>query len=370
MATFQARIEDYVGVLTSPDTAFMTDSLTEGARIVIDHLASKNSDKLELYATDKVSAGGIGGGAVITGGRAISAHKSNYPARRVPVEMSAQLSDADSIHYALPTDPAWYIDKTKAYVLPTSGTVRWVAYPAVAYSLSALSDFPPEGYSAVVQYAAIQYEIRLLSDLTTSTLGGITASFPSSVGGILAAPSFTYTDARVDLIGISEITFADTLTFISPVFGGSYSNIDVALSNQDTELAQGYAQKLQTQLQQYSQDLQNAVAQFQEDLQVYQTNFQRVVENARIASQRLSQQAQLTTDINLQNEINSLNEQVQEYQATLGRYNVLTSDYTAQVQKEIGRIQSLISQYQVMSQNYIIILENLRKEFQTSLESL
>jgi hypothetical protein len=365
--SFQTRIEDHVGTLASADTAFMTDVLTDGARVVIDYLVNKGSDKIEIYATDKTDAGS---GIDITSGRPFSAHKSNYPARRIPVEMKAKATDADSLHYAISTDPVWYLDKTKAYVLPGGGTVRWIDYPTVLYSDSTVSNYPPEGYDTIVLYASQRYLIRILSDLTTTTIGGITAfTTPTSIVPP-ASPNFTYTDAIIATVGISQINFTDSLSFTPPVFGGSYTTMDTALGNQDVELAQGYNQKIQSQLGQYSQDLQKSVADFQKDLQEYQLGLQKAIENARLESQRLTQQAQLTTDGNLQNEINTLNEQVQEYQALLGKYQTEVSDYGVKIQKESARIQSLIAEYQLMTQNYLQILENLRKEFQLSLESL
>jgi len=365
--SFQTRIEDHVGTLASADTTFMTDVLTDGARVVIDYLVNKGSDKIEIYATDKADAGS---GVDITSGKPFSAHKSNYPARRIPVEMKAKAADADSLHYALSTDPVWYIDKTKAYVLPGGGKVRWIDYPTVLYSDSTVTNYPPEGYDPMVLYASQRYLIRILSDLTTTTIGGITTfTTPTSIVPP-ASPNFTYTDAIIATVGISQINFTDSLSFTPPVFGGSYTTMDTALGNQDVELAQGYNQKIQSQLGQYSQDLQKAVADFQKDLQDYQLGLQKAIENARLESQRLTQQAQITTDTNLQNEIYTLNEQVQEYQALLGKYQAEVGNYGAQIQKESVRIQSLIAQYQLMSQNYLQILENIRKEFQLSLESL
>ena len=366
MATFQARIEDHVGTLASADTAFMTDILTDGARVVVDYLANKGSDKLEIYATDKTDAGS---GIDITSGRPMSAHKSYYSANRIPVEMKAKAADEDSRHYAIATDPIWYIEKTKAYVLPGGGTIRWVDYPTVAFGDSTVSNYPPEGYDTMVLYAAMRYGIRILSDLTTTTIGGITA-YTSPVITPPSAPSFTWTDAVAATVGLSLVSFTDSLSFTPPVFGGSYASIDTALGNQDIELGMAYNQKVQNQLNQYSQDLQNAAATFQEDLQTYQLGLQQAIEDARMGSQRLSQQAQLTNDINMQNEIYTLKEQVDEYSASLGKYQGDVGYYSSQIQGESIRIQSLIQEYQLMSQNYLQILESLRKEFQLSMESL
>lgn len=366
--SFQTRIEDYVGTLASADTTFMTDTLTAGARVVADYIVRKSSDKVDLYATDKTDTDGSTG-IDVTGGVVISAHKSYYPARRIPVEMKAKALDGDSLHYAISTDPVWFIEKSKGYVLPGGGVLRHFVYPAVTYSDSTISNYPPSAIPAVVLYAAAQYSIRILSDLTTTTIGGISFTSPSLVVPP-SSPSFTWTDAVAATVGMTQIGFTDELVFNPPVFTGSYTSMDTALTNQDIELGLGYNQKIQSQLNEYSQNIQKAVADFQKDLQTYQLGLQKAIENARLESQRLTQQAQITTDINLQNEINTLNEQIQEYQAQLAKYQGDISSYGTQIQKEASRIQSILGQYQLQSQNYLQILENLRKEFQLSLESL
>lgn len=364
--SFLTQVEDLIG--TCSDTTAVTDFLTAGARITADYLTNKGSDKCELYATDKADADGITG-IDVTGGVVISAHKSYRKARRIPAEMKAMALDSDSIHYALATDPVWYLLKEKGYVLPGGGTLRHFLYPTVVNSESAIDNFPPQTYPTVVRYAAMQYLLRKISDLTITTMGAISISIPIAITAP-SAPEFSYVAALADTVGTATISFADSLEFTPPVFGGSYTTMDTALTNQDVELASGYNQKIQSQLEQYSQDLQNAVARFQEDLQEYQLGLQKAIENARLDSTRYAQQAQLTTDINLQNQINVYRSQVDEYSAILGKYQGEVSNYAARVQAEISRVQALIAQYSLMLQGHLQILENLRKEFQLSLESL
>lgn len=176
MATFQNKVED-ISVAIS-DTTALSSWLTQGARIVVDILADKRSDKLGLYATAKTDSGsGIG----ITGGRVISAHKSGYPARRIAAEDYGRATNTGSIHYATATDPAWYILETMGYVKPSGGTLRWVAYPSVAYSDSAVSNFPPEAYDAFVYYAGVQSLMRAIADSITNMATHLTNGDPELV---------------------------------------------------------------------------------------------------------------------------------------------------------------------------------------------
>ena len=363
MATFKVRIEDLIGAVG--DDNALSDWLTEGARHVADSI--KRTERLILYATDKTDSGS---GIAITGGRPLSAHKSGYEARLILIGQRAKALDGDSRHYALASDPQWYMDVSKGYVIPGGGTIKWFGYPTVAYGDSTITNYPSEALGTIVLYAAVQGGIRILSDLTTTTLGGITFASGAIDQAAPSVPSFTWTDAQAATVGLSSIPFIDNLSFTPPVFAGSYTSIDTALGNQDIELAAGYNQKVQNQLNQYSQDLQNSVAQFQKDLQEYQLGLQKATQQAQLDSQRLTQQAQLTNDINMQNEIYTLKEQVDEYTAKLGKYQADVSYYGTQVQVETSRVQFLIAKYTSMAQNYLQILENLRKEFQTSLESL
>jgi len=298
MATFQTRIEDYIGSVG--DTAAESDWLTEGARIIADRL---QPDRLMLYATDKDDTDGSTG-ISLAGGRPLSAHKSNYPATRITVNEKAMAADSDSNHYASTKDPVWYVDAQKGYVLPSGGTIKWFVYPTVAYSGSTISNYPSEAYGALVLYAAIQGQVRIISDLIKTTMAGVSFSLSGTLPTIASA-TFSYT---------------------KPTFGGSYTNIETALTNIDLERAQAEGLELQLQLDEHAKDIQN--------------------------------------------ELNEYNKDVQQSQANLGEYDATTKSYIAEVNKEVGRIQAVITQYSQMFAGYFQLLKELREEYNRALETL
>ena len=252
MATFQVRIEDYTGSIS--DTAFLTDVLTEGARIIADRLSP---DRLELLATDKADSGS---GIAVTGGRPLSAHKSGYPATRIPLIMKSLAGDSDSNFYASTKDPSWYVEKTKAYVLPGGGTINFFSYPTVLFSASTISDYPTEALGALVLYGAVQGEMRIISDLVKTTMAAISFSLPTAPTTV-SAPAFTFT---------------------SPSFGGLYTKMEAALTNKDPELAAAEGGELNLQLQEYSTDIQDQLGVYKELVDEYQGTLGKF--NADLAS--------------------------------------------------------------------------------------
>jgi len=370
MATFGARVQDYVGTFSNTD--LLDDTLTAGARIVIDLLAVKEEalnpihSRLELYATDKTDAGT---GIDITGGRAINAHKSSYGARKVSQRLIAQVAAAASIHFAVATDPVWYLLKNEAFVLPGGGVVRWVAYPTVADSDSAVSNFPPEGYPVFVLYSAVQCQMSIISTLVVTTIGGISYTAPTNVTPP-GAPSFTWTDATGTTIDLATVSISNTLTFSPPVFGGSYANAETALGDEDIELAGGHLSKINQQLQEYNTDLQRQLSEFNKEAKQYDNELQEAITQAGIDAQRASAQAGLTQNLKLQNEINDYRQDVEEYQADLGKYQADIQDYAAQVGEEVQRIGTIVGQYSLMSQSHLALLKELRQEYQQILGTI
>jgi len=366
MSTFLVRVQDYIGDTgATADTTAVTDWLTEGARIVGDKF---NPDRLAIYATDKTDSGS---GIAITAGRPLSAHKSGYQARLVSKGMSGAIADTGSIHYAVAKDPAWYIDLTKGYVLPGGGTIKWFAYPAVAHGDSSISNYPPQGYPAVALYAAMQGQIRNINDLMKTTLGGL--SF-TAVTAITAptAPSFTWTDAVAGTYTATTLgTTATVPTYTKPTQTYDMTQFETFLeTNEDAELADRQLGRLNHEIQEFQLDIQNELNEYNKELAIYQGVIQQEVEQARLTQEQVLKEASDTTDLAKFNELQTLAEQVQEYQAVLGKHQSDVASYAAQVNAEVQEMQVTIQQHTATYAGYSEVLKNLKEEFNRSLETL
>jgi len=355
MSTFKIRVEDIIGSV-GDDTA-LADWLTEGARRVILYLPES---KLENYPTTALTDSGTG--VSIATYRPIRAHKSGYGARRIDAGLKTQAGLSGSIHYATTVDPVWYIELSKAFVLPSGGSVIALAFPTISHTDETAIAFPTEHENAVVLYAAIRGRLRQIYDLISTSLGGLafsTQTPPTAPD----APSFVYVDASGETISSTSISFSDTLSYSPPVFTGIYTGVDSALTNQDVELASGHLSKINTQLDLFQKDLFNSLNDFNKEAKQAELNLQEAISQAQLTQQRLIQQAELTTNVDLQNKLRGFESQVSEYRAKLEKYGAQMQAYVTQVNEESQRFNSRIQQYIQQSNSYLAQLQLLYTEY-------
>ena len=271
-----------------------------------------------------------------------------------------------SIFKATATDPIWYLVKTKANIIPGGGTAQWVAYPTVANTDSAISNFPPQGYPVLVLYSAVNCQLSIISTLVVTTMGGeafVNPTNPTPPG----APSFTWTDATGTTIDLSTVSISKILTFTPPAFGGSYTDITTRLGNSDLEWAQAEGAKLNAQLNQYQTDLQNALSDFNKEAKQYDNELQEAIAQAGLDAQRASAQGALTQDLKLQNEINDYRQDVEQYQAKLGLYQTDVQDFTAQVNESAQDLGLETQKNSGMLQGHLALADKLKQEYVESL---
>jgi len=425
MSTYQVRVEDKIGAVS--DTAALTDFLTAGAKFIVNILPPERVEKFTTTLAD------AGSGVSVTTSRILRAHKSNYGARRISADLAAQAVDSGSIHYASSTDPVWYIINGLAWVKPTSGSVVAMAYPAVAFGDSTISAFPVDLDEGVVLYACIHGRLRQMSDLTITTLGGLSISTiakpvaPSSPSFTYADATYTdatytsaeytpaiYTNALIDTITATSVSFSDTISYTPPVFTGSYTGADTALTNQDVDLSNAHLAKVNSQLDEMQKDLLVSLNEFNKDKADFDANLQIALTDAQLTQQRLVEQTRVQIDLNkfnaqqalqealanaaqesqvditnrkaalelditnkskameliIINESKDLERQIQQYSASLQLYGQQVSAYSTEINQEVSRVGGYVGIYNAQFQQYALGLEVLRKEFEQFMKAI
>lgn len=156
---FTAEIGNYAGS-TSGLTTQITQLLLDGRNDVIARLEGLSPDILHLFSADTE--------VVDANGKALPDHQKILNVRRgvsraVPVNIQYQalLEDSESIYYALPESPGYFITNGKLYIKPdpanttgNKGYINMVEYGAIDDSAGTIASFPSSWYHAVVLYAA------------------------------------------------------------------------------------------------------------------------------------------------------------------------------------------------------------------------
>lgn len=119
----------------------------------------------------------------------------------------------------------------------------------------------------------------------------------------------------------------------------------------------------QTLLAQYSADIQSNWDAFQASNVEYQGTIQKAIEQARLDEARLNEQAQLTTNVDMQNKIKDLESQIAEYRANIESYQGGLNIYGNEIQEEAQRINSMISKLTAENQPMFDLLKSLKEEY-------
>ena len=255
--------------------------------------------------------------------------------------------DNDPGDFSLSTPPAL---SSASFTTPGIGTITVASFgTAPAYSKPTIT----------TQVAFQDY--WTLSDFGDSDPGsfGIVASPPAapsapsfstpavsdiSVASLPTAP--TYTAPAVASDGTIELTTIVALDSENTIddFDGNAIEVDqwwttlahLIEDEEDTELAGAQIQKINSYINAYSQAMQNQLNVFNDANVEYQAGVQRNLENARISAQDAQQTANLV-----------LQEENQEYAATLQKYQADLSKYQSEVNKEVQEYTQKLSRYQL-----------------------
>ena len=174
MSTYEDKITAYIGEAAGGDIAYtqtqVSDWLTEGARDILNQVSNKY---LRVIST-KSSAIENSSGSAIKNAKVLSVDRNNgsrkYPCRRILPEYSDRAGNVNDMLYAMPTDPCFYIQDGKLYILPNptsvyKGYYHYVAYPVIVYgdspgSYNSSDLFPEEFEPLLTKYAVIQIKQR------------------------------------------------------------------------------------------------------------------------------------------------------------------------------------------------------------------
>lgn len=368
-ASLQNRIEDYIGPnhsdmeLTDWVTA-LSQWLTASAKELFDIIPEMMLKRVAPVAISSATTG-----TSLAGKRIFEVDVAGYPAREVPATESAKLLNVNSIHYAIPTDPVFYIKNGKLYVvmsggLTDAGTIHYISAPEVTYDLTTVPYFPTEYEPLVVLGAAVRGKMRQMVD-TRSTLPSLLNLSSLSVPDTPVEPVFTYVDAAATSIAAQTVTFTGTApTYRDDVVDTELTELAALINTEeDPELAQAKVGQIQAIIS-------NELNEFNEEQLEYQAKVQADMQNAQQAQRAIESAAQLETDISKTNKLQVLQKEIKAYESTLQRYSSSVQAYSADVTKLVqeysNKIQGVSADHGLMMQE----LQGLQGLYQQELQLL
>jgi len=271
MAEFQEQVMGLTGLTidnssTAPSRAEFTTFLTDGAREIVHMLPpdlKRKCTTISILDADPTTLPLDGKGNIIEVTRKSASDGYYTPCRKIPSRFGDLVNDSTSIHYAIATDPVYWItsnslDASTLFVKPTPtdnepANVYHISYPSVAYNDAAIANFPDEAEHLVVLFAAAK-------------------SLLSAIGSVSVPPGAA---------GETDLTTMDGVTD-GQVGGGSsdgdfvdFSNWFAALGemiedDEDLELATAQIQKIQTYINTYNIQLQGGMQQIAKYMQMFQ----------------------------------------------------------------------------------------------------
>lgn len=297
-----------------------------------------------------------------------SVYSSDYfNAKISSVVMIGRIIDSNSIYYATNRSPVYIYNNGTLYIYANGGTIEGnasaITYPSILFGDASVSNYPLSLVPAVILYASIQATIQNINSKIL-LIDNLSFNFPV-VPSTPVTPNFNYNSVTDPTISSTIITPVTPIpAYTPPTFGGSYANIDTRLTvNDDYEIAHGYIEEINSQLNQYAEDIQNSYHQYEADNTVYQTTLQINIEQARLTQQRLIEISQETTSIELQNASKELEADIAEYSATLQLFQTNFSIYSIQVDEEVKRVTTYISKYVEEINSLNGLLKSLQDEY-------
>ena len=253
MATLQARIENYAGILGDSETwndqniNLQADQWTADAiNVIVGIVSQGRPDLLPLFASNPSFSGRTLGLGTGKSSYVLDVFLDNHECVKISPQLKRQAADTNSIYYAVAASPVYYIENNNVKVLPDSGTATAnVVVFDTAIDVSAdstIDNFPTEFENLFVLFVSakvLQWKLLYYSTLYSDIIGTST-----EVSAALNDLKSSFERARDILIDDAGHTVNE---FVSDG-SGTYSSL-YWLTQEDSEMVASANQIAQQEIQ-------------------------------------------------------------------------------------------------------------------------
>jgi len=362
MATLQARIEGYVGQLTS--TATLPDALAVEASFLI---RNYSAERLVEFANIAQIVGNEGFSIEET--RVVKAYRNGYEATFVP--SNTRLTDPDSLYYATARTPVYEIDKRegdyKVYLHPYAnefepGLVYRVPYPkSISLSSANVNVYPNEPIipfeaTEAVVLSGAAHEMAYRISNSVAKLGSAFYTSPTApvlVPSALPDSPDIYSNAVTAQVatGISGldtniVAVGNIANPSLPVLTLDFSPVTTALADDDFEKSRSELDNLQQQISEYASEASVVLDEWKGSVvQSYLSNVEAKITQARLNADLVAQYASRADQTNTANEARALEARYRDYEMELQRYQVSFTEQVREIELFAARVQDEAQAY-------------------------
>lgn len=194
-----------------------------------------------------------------------------------------------------------------------------------------------------------------------------------TIGNIPNAPTFSVPVEIAEILGTADGTVGTTLDIndVTKWISAIGKQIE---QQEDPELASQMMARAQTYLQAIDRSLQANVTLYNANVEKFRQDCEKILQQAQLQLQANLENARLTTNVNLQNELQDVQTKLNVYQLEITKYNAEVSNYQASVNAAIEEWRTnvlerhlnwYINQYQVRLQEYAQNIQNNQLLFES-----
>lgn len=357
MATFQQRVESYIGSLSGSETDMLSVWLKEEARNFISVLPISHLYKFQQWVDAETN---LASGRFLHKVRLDDGDGRTYEAKEVPYEKLDSYLYEDSLYYATNRSPVFAIENNLIKTAPenlvegTDSKILYVPYPLPDYDDTTIAGYPKQLEDYIVFGSAIKALLKKIYTVINAVGNSTPTNKPTT-------PVFTYTTVDGTTIGSVSI---DISVLSLPVYTPPTSGVSFVAANnlintdaEDVELAQAELAHQNSRLNEYNLAISNASKEFEEAVVIYKTRVEEKFENARLLQQKLLNDASRFDSIELANAAKALETDIAEYMAKLQLYQAEIQNYQSQAAVVSSQIEKFIAQLMWLKELKLEVLQ-------------
>ena len=312
-------------------------------------IVSSVPKNLLKFALNRTSISSDGSAITFENDSIIDVQRNGYSCTEIPFSQSVWSTDPISLHKATDKHPVYWHQNGGVKIAPaTDGSNGGYIFYVNSGDIDDDSDLRTS-----VIYITASIEFTRLATAELPTWSDETVPVPPS------SPSFTYTNASVDdivqpIVSILDKTALDASapTYIAPVVSPDFADANTWINTEeDSEMVSSRVAVINSQLSEFQAKAADALntfneenAQYQEDIgrktENLQKDIQEAIQNANNDLQIKSTNVNKDVQIALQNAIQGLQKDVQEYAAKVQLYQAELGKYGSVVQVQVQEFQA------------------------------